>query len=60
MGESRRSRRPRIRETRECLCLELDGRPVAERFVQAGVVEPAEPFDDRELELGPGCARRGR
>ena len=55
MGESRRSRPPRICETRECLCLELDGRAVAERFVEPGVVEPADPFDDRELELGPGA-----
>ncbi len=30
--------------------LELGGRDVAERFVQPGVVEPAEVFDDGELE----------
>jgi hypothetical protein len=30
---------------------EFGGRDVAERFVQAGVVEPAEVFDDRDLEL---------
>ena len=48
MGESRRSRRCRVRVTGECLCFELDGRPVAERLAQAGVVEPADPLDDRE------------
>jgi hypothetical protein len=31
--------------------LELSRRYVSERFVQARVVEPAEVFDDRELEL---------
>jgi hypothetical protein len=31
---------------------ELDGWPVAEGFVQARRVEPANVFDDRELELG--------
>jgi hypothetical protein len=31
--------------------LELSRRYVSERFMQAGVVEPAEVFDDRELEL---------
>ena len=55
MGESRRSRRLRVCGARECLCLELGGRLVAERFVEAVVVEPADPFDDRELELGPGA-----
>jgi hypothetical protein len=34
---------------------ELGGRDVAERAVQAGLVEPADVFDDRELELGPGA-----
>src|SRR3989442_15873078 len=29
----------------------LDGRDVVERFVQAGVVEPADGLDDRQLEL---------
>jgi len=53
MGESRRSRRPLVCRARECL-LELDGRAVAERFVQADVVEPADPFNDRELELRAG------
>ena len=32
--------------------LELGGWDVAERFVQAGGVEPRDPLDDRELELG--------
>ena len=35
--------------------LELDRRDVAERFVQAGVVVPADPFDRGELELGSGA-----
>jgi hypothetical protein len=34
--------------------LELSGWDVAERAVQPGVVEPANIFDDRELELGAG------
>ena len=33
---------------------ELDGRDVAERFVQPVVVVPGDPFDGRELELRPG------
>jgi endonuclease YncB( thermonuclease family) len=37
------------------LCFELDGRAVAERLVQAGVVKPADPLDDRELELRAGA-----
>jgi hypothetical protein len=37
----------------ECL-FEFDWRAVVERFVQACVVEPADPLDDRELELGAG------
>jgi hypothetical protein len=32
--------------------LELGGREVAERLVQAAVVEPADVFDDGQLELG--------
>jgi hypothetical protein len=35
--------------------LELGGWDVAERLVQAGVVEPADVLDDGELELGPGA-----
>ena len=35
--------------------LELGRRDVAERLVQALGVEPRDPFDDRELELGPGA-----
>jgi hypothetical protein len=37
------------------LFLELGWWDVAEAFVQAGVVEPAEVFDDRELELRAGA-----
>ncbi len=33
---------------------DFGGWPVIERFVQARVVEPADPFDDRELELRAG------
>src|SRR3954447_7240478 len=54
MGESRRSRRALVCGARECLCFELGGRAVVERLVQAGVVEPADPLEDRELELGAG------
>ena len=32
----------------------LGGRDVAERFVEAAVVEPADVVDDGELELGAG------
>ena len=32
--------------------LEFGGWDVAERLVQAGGVEPGDPLDDRELELG--------
>src|SRR4051794_317251 len=35
--------------------LELDRRDVAEGLVQAAVVEPADVFDERELELGAGA-----
>lgn len=31
---------------------ELGGRDVVERLMEAVVVKPADPFDDRELELG--------
>ena len=34
--------------------LELNRRDVAERLVQTRRVEPADVFDDRELELGAG------
>ncbi len=37
---------------------ELDWRDVAERAVQAAVVEPADVFHDRELELGLGAHTR--
>jgi hypothetical protein len=39
---------------REC-CFELGRRAVTERAVQAAGVEPAEVFDDRELELAAGA-----
>lgn len=35
--------------------LELDRGDVAERFVQAVVVKPADVFDGGELELRPGA-----
>jgi hypothetical protein len=35
--------------------LELRWREIAERFVQAVVVEPCDPFDDRQLELAAGA-----
>src|SRR5919197_5372610 len=35
--------------------LELDRWDVAERRVQPAVVEPGDPFDDRELELAAGA-----
>jgi hypothetical protein len=35
----------------EVALLVLGRRDVAERFVQAGVVEPADVLDDRQLEL---------
>jgi hypothetical protein len=45
----------RIRFMVGVLFLELGWWDVAEAFVQAGVVEPAEVFDDRELELRAGA-----
>jgi hypothetical protein len=40
--------------------LVLDGRDVAERFVQAPVVVPADPLDDRQLKLVAAAQTRSR
>ncbi len=49
MCESRRSRLPGS-VVDQSFVLELHGWPVCERFVQPDGVEPADVFDDRQLE----------
>ena len=44
-----------MHRTARAQSLELGGRDVAERLVQAVVVKPGDPLDDRELELGSGA-----